>query len=200
MADGAAEAKKAGAKATLRLRDFSQSLPMTLLRAREAVMRHFRPALRHFGMTEQQWRILRALASVDEIEVMALADATFMLAPSVSRILKDLEQRDLIVRRGSDEDMRRGIVAIGPKGRALIENAGQVSETIYSEITGRFGSTRLAALLETLRELEAALTALPPLGETLDLGPQPEDASELPRRGRPPKKAKAGARRTRLRN
>src|SRR5665213_746389 len=114
MAEGSSNTGNGGARSAPKLRDFSQSLPMTLLRAREAVMRHFRPALRHFGITEQQWRILRALASVGEIEVLALAEATFLLAPSLSRILKDLEQRELIVRRGSSEDMRRGIVAIGP--------------------------------------------------------------------------------------
>lgn len=190
MADGerASAGRKSGTRAPVKLRDFSQSLPMTLLRAREAVMRHFRPALRHFGITEQQWRILRVLASVEEIEVMALAEATFLLPPSLSRILKDLGQRDLIVRRGSDEDMRRGIVAIGPKGRALIESAGAVSEAIYREITSHFGAAKLGALQEALRELEATLAAAPALTETLDLGPQPEDASELPRRGRPPKK------------
>ncbi len=43
------------------MREFSRSLPMSLLRAREAVMRQFRPSLRNHGLTEQQWRILRAL-------------------------------------------------------------------------------------------------------------------------------------------
>jgi homoprotocatechuate degradation regulator HpaR len=192
MAEGDRDPSERGRRAApLKLRDFSQSLPMRLLRAREAVMRHFRPALRHFSITEQQWRILRALASVDEIEVMALADATFLLAPSVSRILKDLEQRNLIVRRGSDKDMRRGIVAIGPKGRALIENAGAISETIYRQITSEFGAGKLGALQETLHELEATLGAMPALGETIDLGPQPQGASALPRRGRPPKQTAA---------
>ena len=51
------------------MREFSRSLPMSLLRAREAVMRQFRPSLRRHDLTEQQWRILRALASIDAIEV-----------------------------------------------------------------------------------------------------------------------------------
>src|ERR1700751_1542936 len=55
------------------MRDFSRSLPMLLLRAREAVMRQFRPSLRSHGLTEQQWRILRALAAIDAIEVTELA-------------------------------------------------------------------------------------------------------------------------------
>ena len=82
------------------MRDFSRSLPMSLLRAREAVMRQFRPSLRHHGLTEQQWRILRALAAVETIEVTELARIAFLLGPSLSRILRDLEARQLIERRG----------------------------------------------------------------------------------------------------
>ena len=57
----------------LPMREFSRSLPMSLLRAREAVMRQFRPSLRNHGLTEQQWRILRALTAVEAIEVTELA-------------------------------------------------------------------------------------------------------------------------------
>ena len=72
---------------------------MSLLRAREAVMRQFRPSLRNHGLTEQQWRILRALTAVDNIEVTELARTAFLLGPSLSRILRDLEARHLIERR-----------------------------------------------------------------------------------------------------
>src|SRR3954463_7100586 len=80
------------------MRDFSRSLPMSLLRAREAVMRQFRPSLREHGLTEQQWRLLRALAALDAAEVGALARTASRLAPSLSRILRDLEARSLIER------------------------------------------------------------------------------------------------------
>jgi hypothetical protein len=36
------------------MRELSRSLPMSLLRAREAVMRQFRPSLRNHALTEQQ--------------------------------------------------------------------------------------------------------------------------------------------------
>ena len=52
---------------------------MLLLRGREAVMRYFRPSLLENGVTEQQWRVLRALSSVEEMEVMMLADATLIV-------------------------------------------------------------------------------------------------------------------------
>jgi homoprotocatechuate degradation regulator HpaR len=98
------------------MRDFSKSLPMSLLRAREAVMKQFRPSLRGHGLTEQQWRILRALAAVDAIEVTELAHVAFLLGPSLSRILRDLEARQLIDRRTAKADLRRGVVSISQKG------------------------------------------------------------------------------------
>ncbi|CAM5198323.1 transcriptional regulator [Bosea thiooxidans] len=145
------------AAARVRIRHFSKSLPMSLLRAREAVMRHFRASLRRFGITEQQWRVLRALTSGENFEVTELAEATFLLAPSLSRILKDLDERGLILRSTSSTDLRRGIVAISPKGLDLIERAGTESEAIYREITGRYGSGRLLELQSLLRQLEECL-------------------------------------------
>ena len=46
-------AGKAGEMRSMPMREFSRSLPMSLLRAREAVMRQFRPSLRNHGLTEQ---------------------------------------------------------------------------------------------------------------------------------------------------
>jgi len=98
------------------MREFSRSLPMSLLRAREAVMRQFRPSLRRHNLTEQQWRILRALTSVETIEVTELARVAFLLGPSLSRMLRDLDARGLIDRRSAEADLRRGVVSISAKG------------------------------------------------------------------------------------
>jgi homoprotocatechuate degradation regulator HpaR len=147
------------------MREFSRSLPMSLLRAREAVMRQFRPSLRNHGLTEQQWRILRALTAVDTIEVTELARVAFLLGPSLSRILRDLEARDLIERRTAEADLRRGVVSISPKGLKLIEAVAPNSEAIYAEITHRYGARKLAELQDMLGELERSLAAMEVAGE-----------------------------------
>ena len=153
------------------MRDFSRSLPMSLLRAREAVMKQFRPSLRHHGLTEQQWRILRALAAVDAIEVTELARVAFLLGPSLSRILRDLEARQLIDRRTAKADLRRGLVSISPKGLKLIELVAPTSEAIYAAITQRYGAQRLAELQDMLAALETAVATL----EVRDAGPSEDD-------------------------
>ncbi len=142
------------------MREFSRSLPMSLLRAREAVMRQFRPSLRHHGLTEQQWRILRALTSVEAVEVTDLARLAFLLGPSLSRILRDLEARGLIERRSAEADLRRGVVSISPKGLKLIEAVAPTSEAIYAAITKRYGVRKLAELQAMLGALEESLAGL----------------------------------------
>jgi len=142
------------------MREFSRSLPMSLLRAREAVMRQFRPSLRQHGLTEQQWRILRALAALDAVEVTELARTAFLLGPSLSRILRDLEARHLIERKTAKTDQRRSVVSISDKGVKLMASVAPTSETIYAEITRRFGARKLAGLQDMLNELEQSLAEL----------------------------------------
>jgi homoprotocatechuate degradation regulator HpaR len=142
------------------MREFSRSLPMSLLRAREAVMRHFRPSLRRHGLTEQQWRILRALASIDAIEVTELARVAFLLGPSLSRILRDLEASRLIERKVAKADLRRSVVSISAKGLRLIEAVAPSSEAIYAAMTKHYGARKLAELQNMLHALERSLSDL----------------------------------------
>ncbi|MCO5066374.1 MAG: homoprotocatechuate degradation operon regulator HpaR [Rhizobiaceae bacterium] len=150
-------ATKHAATAHTSARNVPLSLTMSLLRAREAIMRHFRPAFRHFGITEQQWRILRALVIVDTIEIDELAEVTFLLRPSLSRILRDLHDGGLIIRQTSDVDLRRGLVSLSPAGRRLIAEAGAYADVLYGEVVARYGPDKTAALREMLRELEERL-------------------------------------------
>lgn len=142
------------------MRDFSRSLPMSLLRAREAVMRQFRPSLREHGLTEQQWRILRALAAIEAVEVTELARTAFLLGPSLSRILRDLEARHLIERKTAKADQRRSMVSISKEGVKLMASVAPTSEAIYAEITRRFGARKLSELQEMLGALEQSLAEL----------------------------------------
>jgi homoprotocatechuate degradation regulator HpaR len=152
------------------IRDFSRSLPMSLLRGREAVMRLFRPSLRRHGLTEQQWRILRALSAVEAIEVTELARVAFLLGPSLSRILRDLDARELIERRTAKADLRRGVISISHKGLKLIELVAPTSEFVYAAITQRYGAQKLAELQNMLASLETSLAL-----EVTDAAPS-EDA------------------------
>jgi DNA-binding MarR family transcriptional regulator len=65
-----------------------RNLPLLLLHAREAAMGHFRPILKHFGLTDQQWRILRTLSeSGDGLEPGQIAETCKIQKPSLTGII-----------------------------------------------------------------------------------------------------------------
>lgn len=176
---------KAGPRIKVRLRSFSNSLPMNLLAAREAVMSRFRPGLLKYNISEQQWRVLRALTTVDAIEVTALANATSLLAPSLSRILKDLEARKLIVRRSTNGDLRKSLIEISPDGIRVIEAVAPYSERIYEQIATAYGPEKMQEIQRLLRELVEAVSALDPVEEIEDLPPELLEVVKHRKRGRP---------------
>lgn len=138
------------------MRPFSASLPMALLQARETAMRLFRPMLAEYGLTEQQWRVLRALTSQDApLEAAELAERTFLLPPSLSRILVNLDERDLIVRADHPSDHRRALISLSDNGRRLVAVVAPESERRYNAIEAEFGPDRLARLLAELHDLAA---------------------------------------------
>ena len=138
------------------IRSFARLLPMALLRAREASMRLFRPMLADHGVTEQQWRVLRALASATTpMDVTALTETTFLLGPSLTRILANLQTRRLIDREADPSDRRRQLITLTRQGHDLIDKIGPQSEAIYDHIAQAFGTDRLVKLYEHLDAMAA---------------------------------------------
>jgi homoprotocatechuate degradation regulator HpaR len=132
------------------LRDFRHSLPMELLRAREAAMVRFRPVLREHGLTEQQWRVIRTLADSGEVDASELARSSFLLAPSLTRILQYLVKERLVTRTSDSNDQRRSVLKLSTRGRRVFDSVGPDSEQRYAEIEEEFGRDRLHALYELL--------------------------------------------------
>ncbi len=128
------------------LREFDRSLPMALLRAREAVMARFRPLLRRHGVTEQQWRVLRALSTTPTTNASALAAVTCLGLPSLSRILRTLDARGLIHRRTMATDLRTTMVSLSAAGSRLLRKAGAESEARYASLTTEVGDANMQRL------------------------------------------------------
>ena len=133
------------------IRGFDRSLPMALMRAREAVMRHFRPSLAEHDLTEQQWRVLRALHGADRaVSVGELAERTYLLGPSLSRMLVSLDERGLIARTSAPGDARRAGITITAKGVGLVAEIAPRSESAYEDIDRRLGPGELEQLYALL--------------------------------------------------
>ena len=132
------------------MRPFGRSLPMALLRARESVMRGFRRQLRAHGLNEQEWRIIRALVEIDQVEIGELAERVFILKPSATRTIKNLQARGIVARNRSDKDQRRAFISLTPQGRELFETFAPESEREYARITKLLGADKMELLYELL--------------------------------------------------
>ena len=139
------------------LRDLDHSLPLQLLKAREAAMSNFRPMLRRHGLTEQQWRVIRVLAAYQGIDATTLAQRAMLLAPSLTRILQHLQRESLVQRVPDRQDQRRATFTLTPAGQAKFDAVGPDSEKLYAVIEKQFGANNLAQLYTLLAEFEEAM-------------------------------------------
>lgn len=144
-------------KKKVRLARTSRTLPIALLRAREAVMDRFRPLLHQHDITEQQWRVIRVLQETGPIDATQLASEATLLAPSLTRMLKALAARGFITQEQDKDDRRRSLIALTDAGAAFIEKLAPESATIYARMENEIGAERIDALLNDLSDLLAAL-------------------------------------------
>ena len=139
------------------LRDFTQPLPMALLKARESVMDYFRPLLREHNVSEQQWRVIRALRDREGIEAPELARTCMILTPSLTRIIKTLEQRRLVERFAVEGDQRRRSIALTDAGHKLFETISPRSDAQYKKLTRKWGRAETDELCRLLTLLDERL-------------------------------------------
>jgi homoprotocatechuate degradation regulator HpaR len=130
---------------------------MVLLRTRESVMRGFRRLLREHGLNEQEWRIIRALVEVDQMEIGELAERVFILKPSATRTVKNLQARDILTRKRSDKDQRRAFISLTPRGREIFESFAPHSEREYARITELLGADNMELLYSLLGRVTSVL-------------------------------------------
>lgn len=126
---------------------------MLLLRARETAMARFRPILHEQGLTEQQWRVMRALDDLGPMTAAGVAAECSILAPSMTRILRRLSESKLISTNRSKNDQREMVVRMTPKGKRLVDVIGPKVELEYARIREQLQPASLGSLTTELKRL-----------------------------------------------
>jgi homoprotocatechuate degradation regulator HpaR len=148
----------------------NRNLPQMLLSAREHLMSHFRPILNHFGVTEQQWRILRMLDEHGQLEPRELCEMCQILSPSMAGVLARMEETRLIHRARMEQDQRRVVVELATKGDQLLGAMAPLIAEQYQHIEHTYGKrvldnlfTALAALISAEKTSVPQVTLLQPV-------------------------------------
>ncbi len=144
------------------MRGFESSLPIALLRARQATAHKFKPHTDAAGLTQPQWRVIRALAAGEPLDVATLATRCVLMQPSVSRLLKGLEDRGLVATIAGS-DARRRLLTLTVQGQAVFDRIAVISEAVYRDIEAVYGRDELKQLVTMLQRLREVAESLPDL-------------------------------------
>jgi homoprotocatechuate degradation regulator HpaR len=161
-----------------------RNLPQLLLQAREALMARFRPILNENGVTEQQWRVVRALLMHGSLEPRQLCETCQISSPSIVGILQRMEDAGLVARERMSEDQRRVRVSVTAKSRQLGRRMIPAIERRYSSIEEAVGVEALQRAYEVLDTLLASLGDLPVDVEEAAAAASSQSESGVPKRSR----------------
>jgi homoprotocatechuate degradation regulator HpaR len=127
-----------------------RNLPLLLLQAREEVFSRFRPLLNDAGVTEQQWRVVRALLEHGPMEPRQIGDICCLSSPSLAGILARMDELGLVLRERFPNDQRRVLVSASTKGVDLAAELAPRIESTYKELEAIIGQTFARDLYQTL--------------------------------------------------
>jgi homoprotocatechuate degradation regulator HpaR len=139
-----------------------RNLPLLLLQAREHVIARFRPILNAHGITEQQWRIVRALIDTGPLEPREIGELCRISSPSLAGVLSRMEELGYIKRKRLDHDQRRVRVSLRPRSRALSRSMAPQIEATYRDIETVIGMEFSVSFYRALDELIGALSIRAP--------------------------------------
>ena len=100
---------------------FLDSLPMILSRTLDGVMPVYRALFQEHAITDQQWRVMRALWEQKHLTSKQISEITLLPSPSLVGILDRLEKKGFVGRLRSIEDRRLVYIVPTQAGRNLQE-------------------------------------------------------------------------------
>lgn len=139
-----------------------RNLPLLLLQAREGVLAHFRPILAEHGVTEQQWRIIRALLEAEgPLEPRQIGQLCRISSPSLAGVLARMDELGMVHRERVAQDQRRVMVTLSPRSRSLADRMAPQIEAMYTRLEAHIGADVVARFYASLDEMIQVLGDLP---------------------------------------
>ncbi|NDY92487.1 homoprotocatechuate degradation operon regulator HpaR [Ideonella livida] len=160
----AADPPEASSSSTGRERVFRhRNLPLLLLTARDGVLGRFRPILNAHGVTEQQWRIIRALLESGPQEPRQIGERCRISSPSLAGVLARMDDMGLVTRERLPHDQRRVMVSLTDASRRLAQTMAPQIEAVYQMVEDHIGQAVMARFYATLDEVIGLLGEMPPI-------------------------------------
>jgi DNA-binding MarR family transcriptional regulator len=165
-------------KQTRPFRSSAEEVVVSVLRTAAVMQRHLSQVVEAYGVTIQQYNVLRILRGAGEagLPTLAIRDRMVEEAAGITRLLDKLESAGHVVRERSTPDRRQVLCHITPKGEALITSVDGPMDVANQRAGANLDDDERTQLIELLGAVRAGLTAR---------APEPPQGSR--RNGQPPR-------------
>ena len=143
---------------TRAFRSPAQEAALSVLRTADLIRRRVGEILEPFGVTTQQYNVLRILRGArGPVPTLDIAERMIERTPGVTRLLDRLEERGWVARERCREDRRRVLCTLTPAGEALLESVGDAAEAADEAVMAPLSAEEVASLLRMLARVRLPL-------------------------------------------
>ena len=144
-------------------RSARQEATLGLLKTVDLLRRRAADVMEPFGVTDQQYNVLRILrgAGPGGLPTLEIAHRMIEQAPGITRLIDRLEKKGLVVRRRCETDRRQVYCVLAPAGRRLLARMDAPVAKMDS-LLAPLSDDDIATLIRLLDALRAALASPQP--------------------------------------
>lgn len=110
-------------------------------------------ALEGVDITTEQWSILACLWQKDRVTQQALCSLTLKDKPSMTRLIDNLEKRNLVIRVSDHTDRRINLIHLTDTGFALQAKATEIVQKIASRTLNKITDEELNVCRSVLKKI-----------------------------------------------
>src|SRR5262245_19837508 len=133
-----------------------QEAMLNILRTADRLQIRFARLFRKFGLTPQQYNILRILRGEGRpLPILEMAARMLTVVPRITGLIDRLESASLVERKRCDQDRRVTYVAIAPRALEILAEIDDPLEELHKQTLGHMTKeelTSLSRLLEKARQ------------------------------------------------
>jgi MarR family transcriptional regulator, 2-MHQ and catechol-resistance regulon repressor len=135
-----------------------QEALLNLLRTSDQLQIRFARLFRRFGLTPQQYNILRILRGEGSpLPILEIASRMITVVPGITGLIDRLEAAGLVQRKRCDSDRRVVYVCVTEKAGSLLGEIDQPLIDLHQELLGHMSGEELELLSGLLEKARAPL-------------------------------------------
>jgi DNA-binding MarR family transcriptional regulator len=139
--------------------ELANYLPYLINRVGFALVATFTQTLKPHRLSIDMWRVLAALSNNGAQRQVDLSGMTAIDASTMSRLVGRLVRAGLVTRSRSATSSREVVVALSPKGRALVLRLIPVAKALEQTASADIPAKDMAAVKRALRQMYENLAA-----------------------------------------